>query len=331
MGVKVGDKVRSLITEFDVREGEIYEVDTIGADGAWVIDDVEDDYYLCSDQYEPVAVAGSNGNRFKVGDRVRLIKDGLSTTGAVGKLATIDSWGDELRSKEGQYLLKIDPPVDYKTLAVTPSYTRATPDCFELADAPLTIRAGRYYRTRDGRKVGPMRKWYHKDIDHPWEDGDTGDIYSDNGTSDYNEDIIAEWTDEPVAAVASSNADIFDDLEDWMADNPLSPTVTPTSTTGFTVPLDAPEFGGATEFKVGDRVNVIYCAPTDNPGTVEKIDGDRVTVRWDNHYDYIRSRFHIDELRLVAEATTAQEPPTSIADIVRRLERLESAMWQHAA
>jgi len=142
----------------------------------------------------------------KGGERVRLVKDGTSTTGAVGKLATVAAWRDGDFCKGGEYLLDIDPPVDYKTVAVASNFTRATIDCFE--PAPLQIVAGRYYKTRDGRKVGPMTKW--SDTEHPWEPvggckefNEAGDLWRDDGTSDYSPDIIAEWpADEPVAVAA---------------------------------------------------------------------------------------------------------------------------------
>lgn len=273
---------------------------------------------------EPVAVADSNGNvehgnRFKVGDRVRVVRRGDDDGGSFHSAKI----GDEFTVTK----IYDEPETEIHT-----NVWYFYPHEIEPVDASLTIQAGRFYRTRDGRKVGPMRKWYHKDIDHPWEDGDTGDIYSDNGTSDYNEDIVAEWSDEPAA--------------------------TPTPTTGFTVPLDAPEFGGAeSKFKVGDKVEHIDLKET-GTGVIEDVfDNGTVGVRWSSWHGYCTDP--VDVLRLVAEATTAQEPsalmefkdgkfylradrfeihsgndnepPTSIADIVRRLERLESAMWQRAA
>ncbi|MDX0897473.1 hypothetical protein GOD90_10765 [Sinorhizobium medicae] len=160
----------------------------------------------------------------KVGDRVRMVKDGRSTTGAVGKAATIRAWSDGSYIENGEYLLDIDPPVDYQTLAVTPNYTRATIDCFEplpvaakAQSAALTIQAGKYYRTRDGRKVGPLRTW--PDLDgNPYPDrlcevhGD-GRYWLLDGSGSGDSDIIAEWADEPavasdtvaVAAIASND------------------------------------------------------------------------------------------------------------------------------
>ncbi|NKC04457.1 hypothetical protein [Brucella haematophila] len=203
--VKVGDKVKSLVTQLDVREGATYEVKNIDFDGdIWVTDDVGDRFYLTTDEFELLPVAGATGKpAFKVGDRVRLIKDGLSTTGAVGKLATIKSWSGGKVVDNGQYLLNIDGPVDYETLAVQPQYTRASPECFELLAPSLTIETGKFYRTRDGRKVGPMRRqafgWVaSKRIiatdQCDWYEGGNFSLYRDR-----EHDLISEWVDEPAS------------------------------------------------------------------------------------------------------------------------------------
>jgi len=73
----------------------------------------------------------------------------------------------------------------------------------------MQIEAGKYYRTRDGQKVGPMMDCSHKDgfrwctesLDPPY--------YSDDGcpqpgtaSRGYTEEpIVAEWTDEPAGPV----------------------------------------------------------------------------------------------------------------------------------
>ncbi len=73
----------------------------------------------------------------------------------------------------------------------------------EVEKEVLKIEAGKYYKTRDGRKVGPMVKW-RDTVDNPWEqkggscefDSD-GDLWADDGTSKYNcPDLISEWQDE---------------------------------------------------------------------------------------------------------------------------------------
>lgn len=193
-----GDRVKALVDGVDYKIGDEF-VMTADGDGKSVYfdDNAGDDRMRQQKEFELLPVA-DNKPPFKVGDRVRLIKDGQSTTGAVGKLATIESWGEKLIDN-GQYLLNIDGPVDYQTHAVTPNYTRATPDCFELA---LQIEAGKYYRTRDGRKVGPMEKWALGGW-HVAEGSFSGGLWKSDGTAWYNgssdsPDLIAEWVDEPI-------------------------------------------------------------------------------------------------------------------------------------
>lgn len=60
----------------------------------------------------------------------------------------------------------------------------------------MKIEEGKYYRTRDGRKVGPMV--YEHRISHPWAEAGSESVYiwREDGTSIFDPDIIAEWTDE---------------------------------------------------------------------------------------------------------------------------------------
>lgn len=67
----------------------------------------------------------------------------------------------------------------------------------------MKIEAGRYYRTRDGRKVGPTEVNYGTNSSwHPWRFGaDVNDTCHDSGSwhrfdgEECDEDLIAEWTD----------------------------------------------------------------------------------------------------------------------------------------
>ena len=66
----------------------------------------------------------------------------------------------------------------------------------------LKLEVGKFYRTRDGRKVGPMLIW-NDCVDYPWSDHmeDGTDVWSPNGLScppvDSPTDIVAEWIDAP--------------------------------------------------------------------------------------------------------------------------------------
>lgn len=74
----------------------------------------------------------------------------------------------------------------------------------DLASPTLTIQAGRFYKTRDGRKVGPMRR--HDDA---WSADGGVRMYIDDGQRyfEYDRggptDIIAEWV-EPVAVAQAT-------------------------------------------------------------------------------------------------------------------------------
>lgn len=86
-------------------------------------------------------------------------------------------------------------------------------DLLPATPATLTIEAGKFYKTRDGRKVGPLRSsgnlfWPLKTIA-----GMTTFYYREDGHSCPGsarlhrdaDDLIAEWVDEPAAPVAASN------------------------------------------------------------------------------------------------------------------------------
>lgn len=68
----------------------------------------------------------------------------------------------------------------------------------------MKIEAGRYYKTRDGRKVGPMEHC-GSDTDHPWQEAKnmSAHIWRDDGTSKWRNDptLIAEWPTEPTGPV----------------------------------------------------------------------------------------------------------------------------------
>lgn len=72
----------------------------------------------------------------------------------------------------------------------------------------MQIEAGKYYKTRDGRKVGPMAAndndmwpWIVKGsmprTGFAWKQDGIGCSYSPHSEYDTNLDLIAEWTDTP--------------------------------------------------------------------------------------------------------------------------------------
>ena len=78
----------------------------------------------------------------------------------------------------------------------------------------LTIETGKYYRTRDGRKVGPMvggrdkkrtgYPWTDKGENHDGRWADCGEDGESCLMGPTDGDLIAEWTDEPAATHAET-------------------------------------------------------------------------------------------------------------------------------
>ncbi len=116
--------------------------------------------------------------KFKVGDRVRFKKSyPTSVAGCEAVVVAVTNWG-----------IQVD----------TPSYGRSTesPDSLEPA---FTIETGKFYRTRDGRKVGPAYR--HHD---GWGMGtEGGKMWANDGHRYFGNapetDLIAEWSDAPAS------------------------------------------------------------------------------------------------------------------------------------
>lgn len=143
-------------------------------------------------------------SKFKVGDKVRLTKD---------------NGGGEFGSKGDEGVVRSGPDTngDYSMTFTTGTeagdYWFVAPDGIELAT--LTIEAGKFYKTRDGRKVGPMTKsdgrWYVRGALGTWNDDGTASNHHKPTATEFG-DLIAEWVAEPAvhsatpAAVANDNA-----------------------------------------------------------------------------------------------------------------------------
>lgn len=70
----------------------------------------------------------------------------------------------------------------------------------------VELEVGKYYKTRDGRKVGPMRIGQDGYTGHfYWDTDDWGPVsFNPDGVrtyAGYCESIISEWTDSPVSTV----------------------------------------------------------------------------------------------------------------------------------
>lgn len=121
--------------------------------------------------------------KFKVGDRVRFKKSyPTSVAGCEAVVVAVTNWG-----------VQVD----------TPSYGRSTESPNSLEPA-LTIETGKFYRTRDGRKVGPMGAWYDDGSCFNSTDYLHGGLWKPNGEAYFSKakdspTLIAEWVDAPAS------------------------------------------------------------------------------------------------------------------------------------
>ncbi|ESX78497.1 hypothetical protein X757_09185 [Mesorhizobium sp. LSHC414A00] len=213
----VGDKVRAVRTSYSNAyiAGNTYIVKSAGDNhisterdehgsrtNGWGADNFEPAYTSCAaaevdnlaDEYGSPKPTKSE---FKVGDRVRY--NGKSKEYHMPK--HIGTVGTVARSEGSGLTTTVDWDV------VGPARTVYTEN-IELAPlaATLRIEAGRYYKTRDGRKVGPASRFDFGD-GYPFEVGDSYWV-SESGkaqTGSAGPDLIAEWSDEvAVSSVADS-------------------------------------------------------------------------------------------------------------------------------
>lgn len=144
-------------------------------------------------------------SKFKVGDRVRVTDESGSAAYKVGEEGIVASVTAttvlnhtqliEMEGKNGSAMFG----ERFEPVAVAP------------ATATLTVEAGKFYKTRDGRKVGPMGRygaggWQTESREKPfggylW-DNDGGRWFAcDRGGPT---DLVAEWVDEPVVVTVEA-------------------------------------------------------------------------------------------------------------------------------
>ena len=85
----------------------------------------------------------------------------------------------------------------------------------------MKIESGKYYRTRDGRKIGPMVEEYPRWSNWPFEvrneDGDypiSICLWKDDGACDEGSryDLVSEWTDTPSTPSTPSTQKLWRDM-----------------------------------------------------------------------------------------------------------------------
>lgn len=145
----------------------------------------------------------------RVGERVRVTgNDQWAGDGEVtelrnyGVFIVLMKTGRFAGKPGGFYIRDIEPILGVATAPVKP--------------AALKIEAGKFYMTRDGRKVGPMieDKWHDRDygwtVEHEF-NAEYGKAWRADGTfhvvrgKEHSADLIAEWVDDPVAKAKPSN------------------------------------------------------------------------------------------------------------------------------
>ena len=95
----------------------------------------------------------------------------------------------------------------------------------------MKLEAGKYYITRDGRKVGPMKPYDSWQNLHPWVSDDL--LWSAEGIGHEGrhpeQDIIAEWKDEalkkkePTLSVETLDRLAIDSLKWYYKDEDMEP------------------------------------------------------------------------------------------------------------
>ncbi|MBB4235088.1 hypothetical protein [Rhizobium esperanzae] len=237
---KVGDRVRFVEKYSTAEVGDEGVVESFWSEGVNV--KVGETSYGCFDRRVELVPAWQP----KVGDRVRFVRDstaGGARFGAKGEKATVIS--NPRKSANGRYAL--DVTLDNNRLGFSPGAyideLEPLPAVAAAQPADLTIEAGKFYKTRDGRKVGPA--FVRGDIATFGELGNwQSAVWADSGrqssrsntTSELPNDIISEWIDEPVVSASNDNA------------APAKP-----------------------KFKAGDRVFAKFAAISGN-GTVVRVD-----------------------------------------------------------
>lgn len=213
-----GSRVVALENDFcgGYKKGDEFTLTGVVSNSVRFVDNDDESRIRPASEFELVPDAPATG-KFKVGDRVTYSDDKCSGIGVIHEDNCSTSWFVKTEDRHRQFCI----------------FDGGTTRVFEASDlrpATLTIEAGKFYKTRDGRKVGPMSKY---DGDSWCTPGD-GSLWVGSGERYFGPDgggptdLIAEWVDEP-AAVANDNAP----AEKPAAERPVA------------------------KFKVGDRVKLV--------------------------------------------------------------------------
>lgn len=289
---KKGDWVRC-IDDSDtavVRVGEIYKIHNADRYFIYTVDRPAGGMYL--HRFEPWQP--------KVGERVRVAKhvnsygDPIRMDLPIGSVHTVTRVGDALSNKDRPSFTLSGSDVHFYLVENLEPVT----DTLPVAEQPaaLTIQAGKFYKTRDGRKVGPMvaRSWggfFDDSLSVTSQHWSASGTFIEGCIS--NLDLIAEWVDTPVAQPVTNHAATVDAINDE-----YGPVVRE-------VPVLVAE--QPARFKVGDRVverNYLGDG-VDCFGTVLSVSDDGTTVYAEDWTAGVKSgSLCIDYLELVVAADT---------------------------
>lgn len=200
MRFKVGDRVTARQNDFlhGYASGDILTITAVDGDFIVFVDNDGNSRLRPDDEFELLPVADATGKpAFRVGDRVRVLSDYLPWASA-----------DEIGTVEDVNTRDRDCFVKFETERMGDHTWYVRWDNLELAPS-ITIETGKFYRTRDGRKVGPMEIW-NPAVEHPWQQqggsavfSAGGDIWRDDGSSKYDVAQLTaewfEWVDEPAS------------------------------------------------------------------------------------------------------------------------------------
>ena len=205
MRLKKGDEVRSHrdCPFGGYKTGDIFTITAVDGDFIVFVDNDGNGRLRPDDEFELLPVAEATGKpAFKVGDRVKVGGDHpyiLSNNNTTGKIIGGNN------GRRGEWEVQLDNyggSLSFKT------------DELKRLSSPLTIETGKFYRTRDGRKVGPIgwNDTYLKELFPFVDTTDISDCWSSGGKflypghPDSDKDLIAEWIDEPVATASADAA-----------------------------------------------------------------------------------------------------------------------------
>jgi hypothetical protein len=193
---KEGDWVRATANWCDTVAGDAMRVVRVQDNGVWAVDRIGDEVFMYHREVEPWTP--------KVGERVRMVRAVGGHKAEYGATVVRDDLISPMR-----FLLELDECCEWAHNGDGAAKEDRGLTVAAEAPAPLRIVAGRYYMTRDGRKVGPMRD--SQDWLNGYVDGDEHRVFAFDGkhggpyiANNKNLDIVAEWPADTTTNVAAT-------------------------------------------------------------------------------------------------------------------------------